>query len=636
MTKALGMEGQMGHDIGSDSGPTNELVEELNGYQPVDADLSQAFFESRTQSLVLTTVAAATLHRLVELPTARVVVLTGNAGHGKTHLCAQLVSDLSGDGEFDAASVKVIEQGDGQQMILRLANGKPLRIIKDLSEFSHTEAIRLLREAVTTEGVTVVCANEGRLRYCVDKDPCGDGLLQDVEKALRSSFTDGGAIDTSGKVAVLNLNFQGVAGGGDGESLVEQALVDWLDDPRWRTCEECEAADACPVRFNRDELAGSEEGPTQRRNVIRRVFEMAEQFGTVVTVREMLVVLAHTITGGQSCGTVQERELQRARAKLRDGENHDAGWQSTYLYHQLLFVPQVPEQAVGRSRTFLAMQRLDPGTRALRTVDDALDPLDPVGGHAFYPPVDELRQPPPKTAVLREERDRAHRLVWKFHRRRLLFEPVVEGGVSVERRLGVDFSSPYEQVLAGEAAPMPLRKQLARSLAAMQGIRSASAHNMAKFPLVDPAFVGQRALAADQPGGSGKAVARVISRNAKVVDLKLERVHLAEWGPGADGGTASIRDLVNWTERKIRVTLTGATHPSAEGFEVGLAEFDYLLSVGEGLEARAAFSSTARKILRWVANQTVPSDSDDFIISTPKGDLQVAFDGEDIVAVGSI
>ena len=123
MTKALGMEGQMGHDIGSDSGPTNELVEELNGYQPVDADLSQAFFESRTQSLVLTTVAAATLHRLVELPTARVVVLTGNAGHGKTHLCAQLVSDLSGDGEFDAASVKVIEQGDGQQMILRLANG---------------------------------------------------------------------------------------------------------------------------------------------------------------------------------------------------------------------------------------------------------------------------------------------------------------------------------------------------------------------------------------------------------------------------------------------------------------------------------------------------------------------------------
>ncbi len=616
-----------------DGEPVIKLVGELNGYQPIDADLSQAFFESRTQTLELRTVASDTLKRLVELPGVRLVVLTGNAGHGKTHLCARLLSDLPGGGEFKDASTTVITLGDGQCDVHMLESGRPLRIVKDLSEFSHLEAIELLRAALLDDAVTVVCANEGRLRYCVQKDSARDNLLAGVEAALKLSFSDGGAVTDAGTVAVLNLNFQSVAGGADGQSLVERTLTAWLEEPDWRDCASCLAVTACPIRANFEALQGDGQDAVRRRAVIRRVFEVAEQCGTVVTVREMLIVLSHALTGGLSCHSVRTRLDTQPAAEERGEPDPDFGWQSRYLYHQLLFSPQVLEQAIERSRTFKALQRLDPGARALRQVDDAVDPFEASSSDPFAPACQELKQAPPKTGAHRESRDRIHRSTWKFYRRRLLFEAIEGDDVQLDRRLGIEWSSEFDTLTAGGGASIELRKVVANCLAAIQGYRSSSSHNASELPLMDPAFVEHRSMVTDQAGAAGRAVARVVAKKVGVLDLRLSTKQSPPWAPGESGEDVPIRELLDWTERSVVLEIAGTGDAGAGRIAIGLAEFDYLLRVGGGLEARAAFSPTARKVLRFLADHARGSTTHGFSILTSDKELMVVVEDGRLVGL---
>lgn len=137
----------------------NRHVERMTGYLPFDADTSLLFHEYvEPNNDVLNTGAFKYIVSVLERPGCQLVVLTGDAGHGKTHLCYQLLVELGMS--RDEAQLAIRTRSDGSTDISQTKSGRSVRIVKDLSEFT-SDADALLTAAMTAgDRVTVVCANE--------------------------------------------------------------------------------------------------------------------------------------------------------------------------------------------------------------------------------------------------------------------------------------------------------------------------------------------------------------------------------------------------------------------------------------------------------------------------------------------
>ena len=131
-----------------------------------------------------------------------------------------------------------------------LPDGRDLHIVKDLSELDSDGAITALEESLTRENrVTVVCANEGRLRAVLGATPSPE--LRPVRQALDGVLLEGRTSET-GSIHVIDMNHQSVAAPG-GRSLVRQALKAWASDRRkWTSCDQCDAKSECPYSRTTD------------------------------------------------------------------------------------------------------------------------------------------------------------------------------------------------------------------------------------------------------------------------------------------------------------------------------------------------------------------------------------------------
>ena len=147
----------------------NWHVERLRRYVPLDAGADQLVHEHvDDQAIDLLTRAEATIHEATQTPEVRVVLLTGDAGHGKTRLCCALLELLGLDTITAAQAVR--ERADGRHDLAEVRSDVQLRIVKDISDFTPDDGAQLLRDSLVAEGrVTVVCANEGRLRDVVSR-----------------------------------------------------------------------------------------------------------------------------------------------------------------------------------------------------------------------------------------------------------------------------------------------------------------------------------------------------------------------------------------------------------------------------------------------------------------------------------
>src|SRR5437879_7630790 len=111
----------------------NTHVTRLRRFQPFHPDSGELIYEqSDPKEPGFETVALGHLDSIVEDPLINVIVLTGDAGHGKTSLCARLLERL-GSTPMEAASL-IRTQGDGSSAIATTRSGRRLRIIKDLSD----------------------------------------------------------------------------------------------------------------------------------------------------------------------------------------------------------------------------------------------------------------------------------------------------------------------------------------------------------------------------------------------------------------------------------------------------------------------------------------------------------------------
>ena len=211
-----------------------------------------------------------------------VVILTGNAGTGKTAVAEAYCRAVGG----------ALPPHDAMETV---AEGR--RVIKDLSGVpdpgSRVECLAAALEPGDHQ--TLVCANEGVLRDALvgRPDARASSLL---EAALRH-----GAATDSGLV-IVNVNRQRPTG-----AKLWGQLLDYVTrEELWGGCTDCPFdLGGCPMRTNAEQL---------RRPEVREQLRTLVRLGTgeaVPTLREVLAVLSWAIVGGQDCKSVKSASRDR-------------------------------------------------------------------------------------------------------------------------------------------------------------------------------------------------------------------------------------------------------------------------------------------------------------------------------------
>jgi hypothetical protein len=265
------------------------------------------------------------------------IILTGNAGDGKTYLCRQVIETFTG---------QPIVEWENNDLVFH-KDGLALRVIKDLSEIGDVEGRSVLGdlqtslEEQTADTVFLIAANEGRLRALLSV-PELKALHQRIDQHLAKA-----TVDDSDPLVILNLNQVTTS------AYVQSTLSFFTAPRRWQVCETCAAVSMCPIRFNRDHLADPHISDR-----LHLLYQLLEYLEAHVTIRDMLIHLAYAITGGLTCETVI------TRAELLEWEPQK------YVYYENVWAT-VAESAT-RSKMAVArhFQRLDVGNRARFEADD--------------------------------------------------------------------------------------------------------------------------------------------------------------------------------------------------------------------------------------------------------------------------
>jgi hypothetical protein len=543
----------------------NALVERLQRYVPLDAGADQLVHEhvDVRESIDIETRADSALLEAVSRPESRLVLLTGDAGHGKTRLCCRLLESFRRD-RIEAAQI-VRDHALGMEDLDELPDGRTLRIVKDLSDFEPEEGAQAIADALDApRRVTVVCVNEGRLRDIVSRRPDRlSGLLRRLEDGLSgdAALADG--------VVIINLNFQSVAS--PVHSLVETLLQRWVGDGRsWTTCSSCRAQPLCPIYENRRLLSESPLAATRTKRW-SELLRAAERTGVVITIRELLVTVAYALTGGLQCGDVHTRVEARPV---------DRSWQWRHLFFHTVFgeMSRLEETSPGL-RVPPAMERLDPGRFADRRIDECLE-VD--GGDVGFRPHDptgddigtDWRETSAKQARLEQL------VLTRFLRRRAFFDDDVP---PAPPRVGLRFGAEFDSIVDGGSAAeiRTIRDRLVRGVAAVQGLVVTGARP-SSMPIVEPAVAGR---------GHGVAI---LDRDIRLAAVEVMTLSDA-WRRALERDPELPR-VVDWTERSIAVVIE-----NSQIIEMDLRTFELVCAASEGLDLGTADPGVARRLLLQLA-----------------------------------
>jgi len=269
------------------------------------------------------------------------IILTGNAGDGKTYLCRQIIKAFAGEeiSEWSEEDLDyTIEHG-----------GYTLRVVKDISEVVEKQGAEILKdlnaELEREEQTTffLIAANEGRMRAILS-----EANLPLLEKEVSTQLHEGPQPD-SDDLVVLNLNQVATS------NYVFQ-VVDWISDKRhWEACDGCPAYGQCPIRFNASQMR---DGVIADR--LQRLYEILEHLGIHVTIRDMLIHLAFTATAGLGCGEVIEKQS-------------DIGWEPEhYAYYENALGEEAEEMFRQKSMVVHHLRALNPGSESIYELDNLI------------------------------------------------------------------------------------------------------------------------------------------------------------------------------------------------------------------------------------------------------------------------
>jgi len=232
----------------------------------------------------------------------KLVLITGNAGDGKTAFLQQLEVEagtqaqlqssepLSNGRRFSTTDRTFITNYDGSQDEEERKNDDVLD--EFFRPFSGTNP-----DAWPTDETRLIAINEGRLvdflKTARDEFPA---LLAVVEESLRTGADKHG-------IAVVNLNWRSVVASpiSDDNSILERQLRALVKPKYWQACQSCDLKDKCYVHHN----AQTFQDRTAASQVIERLktlYTLSHLRGRLhITIRDLRSALSFMLTSARDC-----------------------------------------------------------------------------------------------------------------------------------------------------------------------------------------------------------------------------------------------------------------------------------------------------------------------------------------------
>ncbi|MFD7131366.1 protein kinase [Streptomyces sp. NPDC059894] len=324
----------------------------------------------------------------------RLVLITGNAGDGKTAFLQHLADEARRRGaRFDAARANGDDftldgrsfhtNHDGSQDEGDTDNDTVLDTF--LAPYRGADA-----EDWPDDATRLVAVNEGRLVDFITRHQERYPLLAET---VRDSLTTGRAAHG---VAVVNLNARDVLADPDGTGSIMHRMVAVLtDDRHWQACGSCALAPRCYALHNARTFAH----PTAGAQVTERLatlYRMAHLRGRLhITLRDLRSALAYTLTSGRDCAEIHSlygREEPEAAQEILDslyftswtgihtGGPKDSGSATSSRPRRK---PADAPRADERDRLLAQLRDLDVAAVPDPQLDRRLDYTGPAAGHTL-------------------------------------------------------------------------------------------------------------------------------------------------------------------------------------------------------------------------------------------------------------
>jgi hypothetical protein len=565
----------------------NGHVDRLHRYLPFSPSHDQIYeeYQSSEDALNLKTEALDYLEGAINSG-AKLIILTGDAGHGKTHLCRRLLEKHFDYSQEEAREI-INELCDGNALIGVNTGKAPLRIYKDFSEMTVGVASEQIEMETNSKSVTIICANEGRLRAVLEHGkelPSTQNLLE----RFKDSFVDG-LSSSDGKIHIINLNYQSVASDHQ-HSLVKLAIRSWVDGKRWSICQQCDSRHSCPILFNRQQLSSSSSHQAATRlQRIETLFATVERLGSVVTIREILMAIAYLLTAGLNCTDVHQKLSNRKR-----------GWQSKYTFYNTLFTPPPGLNAdkLKKIPVLADFSKLDPGQRSIRQIDEKLlneqdifeinlpDLQFIYRGSESSIDVDAANGIDEVVGNPRNRKERSSEATFvqdvvRSLRRKYFFEDPNE---NVMQKLGFEYGDEFLKVFEGRMSATQmkaLKNRIVAGLHTIQGLQLGTRETT--LQIVDPSFAN---------AGNHSAI---IARSIPTTTIKILPMREA-WDISPDHQRWQISSTVDWLDRHIILRVLGSENEGSVDFPINLMVFDCIVRAGSGYIAEEFYAHDLRRI----------------------------------------
>lgn len=270
---------------------------------------------------------------LFRRPLPPTVILTGNAGDGKTRIARAVLESLAGR--------PLTDWGDTDRPYQLEMPRYHLRVVKDLSDYGKVTAEAVLagiggaEEATGKPLVFLVAANEGKLRDSMPES-------YQYEDEIRAQL-ENGPQKANPSVVVFNLNLQRTS------QYVAPLLDKMTEGSLWQGCDTCLALKRCPIRLNAERLSSK-----HVQQQLTTLYRIVEQSGFHITMRDMLIHLTHTVVGTEVCDNGRAHLTDVAAAPWRHVyfENCWATEQPEEYRRLLAVVNRIEQLEVGRKSVF--------------------------------------------------------------------------------------------------------------------------------------------------------------------------------------------------------------------------------------------------------------------------------------------
>ena len=276
--------------------PNKDYIDYLNSLNSYNAKNKNAYSEKNIENDFYEKTAVEVgisryISSLIKTSEPQVIILSGQAGDGKTSIMYQVINQL--DSNYKISTNKNIFEIN--------VDGKSCTFIKDFSELPNSEKVEQLKDILsypTQNKFAFIVANTGPLintfGLLFSEEKREKAKMELIESIKNSNGKQRKICDYS--IAVINMASI------DNSYFAPKYLDKIIETDLWNKCDSCDKKDYCPILRNKKLIS---QNPDSVKKFLENHYIWLSEHGTRLTVRSITEQISYMITGGLSCSSIK-------------------------------------------------------------------------------------------------------------------------------------------------------------------------------------------------------------------------------------------------------------------------------------------------------------------------------------------